>query len=95
MNRPAYFTFDPAKDALNRRHHHIGLDRVENGFDFASAFLTFDDREDYGELRELALGFIGEALYVLVFTMREDDTCHSISLRKAERKEVRIYVENI
>jgi uncharacterized DUF497 family protein len=53
-----------------------------------------DDREDYGELREQAIGFIGDRLHMLVFTEREDEDGQLIwviSLRKAEAPEKRTY----
>ena len=49
-----------------------------------------DDREDYGELRMIALGFIGNVLHVLVFTERGDNV-RVISLRKATKPEVKAY----
>jgi uncharacterized DUF497 family protein len=55
-------------------------------FDFGSAIYCIDSRKDYGELRTRALGFIGETLYALVFTMR-GRVLRVISLRKANRKE--------
>ena len=51
-----------------------------------------DDREDYGELREVAIGFIGVSLHYLIFT-RNDDVIRVISLRRAMNKEKRRYVE--
>lgn len=53
-----------------------------------------DDREHYGELREMALGFIGVRLHAMAFT-RRGDTVRIISLRKANRVEVRRYVDAI
>ena len=56
--------------------------------------MTIDDREDYGELRERATGFIGPVPHVLIFTERQDaagSVVWVISLRKAERKERRDY----
>lgn len=49
-----------------------------------------DDREDYGELRMKALGFIGVRLHVLIFTER-GDKIRVISLRKATKREVEAY----
>jgi len=53
-----------------------------------------DDRERYGELREMALGFIGVRLHAMAFT-RRGDTVRIISLRKANRVEMRRYVDAI
>lgn len=94
METPSHFTFDPVKNERNVRERGIAFSLVEAGFNFRSALVATDDRRNYGEVREVALGFIGERLHVLVFTMR-GDTCHVISLRKANSREVRHYVEAI
>ena len=61
-------------------------------FEWETATMRVDDREDYGELREVAKGFIGDVIHVLVFT-RRDDAIRVISLRKATKKERKQYVE--
>ncbi|MBY0430983.1 MAG: BrnT family toxin, partial [Rhodospirillales bacterium] len=83
--------FDPAKNAVNRAKH--GVDMTAAGwFEFDTALVWIDDREDYGEAREVAIGFIGDRLHVLVFTHR-DSALRVISLRKATKKEARHYAE--
>jgi len=85
------YTWDDAKDRANRAKHGIGLDQAER-LDWSTAVTEVDEREDYGELREVALGFIGVVMYSAVFTMRSDKT-HMISLRKASNPEERYYVD--
>jgi uncharacterized DUF497 family protein len=51
-----------------------------------------DDRYDYGEDRTQTLGLIGGRLHMLVFTMR-GDVLRAISLRKANRREAKLYDE--
>lgn len=94
MKTPRHFTSDPAKNARNVAER--GIDLVEGGkaFDFATAVVAVDDRRDYGEVREVASGFVGARLHILVFTMR-GASCHVISLRKANKREIRSYVRNI
>ncbi len=82
-------TFDPAKNARNIRERNLSFDRVAQ-FDFETAMLEIDDREDYGELRICAVGFLDGRLHSLVFTERGVDL-HVISLRKATRTEMRRY----
>jgi uncharacterized DUF497 family protein len=55
-------------------------------FDWDGALVWCDTRRDYNEERFIALGFIGERLHSLVFTVR-GDTVRIISLRKANRRE--------
>jgi uncharacterized protein len=51
-----------------------------------------DARRDYGEVREIGYTVIDDHLYCVVFTQR-GDSMHIISLRKANSREVRNYVE--
>jgi len=74
-----------AKNVANRHKHGIGFEAAKR-FDWVTADFQVDDREDYGELRECATGFIGDVLYVLIYTER-DDVTWIISLRKANNKE--------
>jgi uncharacterized DUF497 family protein len=86
------FTWDEAKRRRNIAERGIDFAEVER-FDLDNAYVFVDAREDYGELREVAFGFIGERLHVLVFTRRGADV-HVISLRKANRREVRRHDEH-
>lgn len=52
-----------------------------------------DDREDYGEIRIRALGFLDGRLYSLVFAQEGEDI-RAISLRKATRHEEEEYEES-
>jgi uncharacterized DUF497 family protein len=78
-------SFDSKKSERNLRLRGISFDRASE-FDFDSAAFDQDARKDYGEIRTLALGFIGETLHALVFTVR-DGAIRVISLRRANRKE--------
>ena len=73
------------------RNHRVDFSAVYQ-FNWDWALTDIDDREDYGELREQATGFIGAVPHVLIFTRRMDkdgDVIWVISLRKANRKERR------
>lgn len=83
--------FDPAKDRANAAKHGISLEAAEK-FDWDTALEREDDRFDYGEVRFVALGLIGDRLHVLVFTEgSHEDAVRAISLRPAEKHEVRFY----
>ncbi len=84
--------FDPKKDAINKRKHGISLARAEE-IDFDLATFMVDDREDYGELRLQAVGFLGARLYSLIFVDEGDDV-RAISLRKANTREEKCYEED-
>ena len=58
---------------------------------FAGATLTVeDDRQDYGEVRLITIGFLDDAMVELVWT-RRDDAHRIISMRRANERERRLY----
>jgi uncharacterized DUF497 family protein len=85
------YDWDEAKNAVNIRRHRIDFNEVER-FEWETALVRTDHREDYGELRETAIGFIGDVVHVLVFTER-GDAIRVISLRKATKRERMHYVQ--
>lgn len=74
----------------NQRNIEIrGIDfSIAVDFDFDNALEV--DQVVSGELRHFALGFIGNRLHALVYTMR-GETIRVISLRKANKREARLY----
>lgn len=83
------YDWDEAKRAGNLVKHGIDFAVVE-GFEWDSALVAPDARRDYGELRYSAFGLIEEHLFNLVFTPRAG-MVRVISLRRANRREVRYY----
>ena len=83
--------FDPAKDRINVRNHGMSLKRAED-FDLNAAAIELDVREDYGEERFQALGFLDGSLHSLTFTVR-GPLLRAISLRKANQREEASYEE--
>lgn len=82
--------FDPKKDAINQAKHAGVSLAAAAGFDIDTALVAYDDRAAPEEDRWVAVGFIGTVLHVLVFTEREG-RIRPISLRRAEKPEVRSY----
>lgn len=89
------FTWDPAKSDAN-----LG----ERGFDFEFATLIFDEptleqldnRQDYGELRIIALGIADGIPLTVVYTDRAEGTDvvrRIISARVSNRRERKAYRE--
>jgi uncharacterized protein len=85
--------FDPAKDTLNRARHGVSL-KLARELDWDGALVWIDDRVDYDELRMIALAPKTNILYYVAFIERGDRR-RIISLRRATRREVKHYVENI
>jgi uncharacterized protein len=86
-------TWDEAKRASNFAKHGLDFADVAH-FDFDTALLDIDDREDYGEVPETAIGWCGPRLCLLVFVRRGDDEIRVISFRKATKPEMRRYAES-
>lgn len=82
-------SYDPGKNEKNMAERGISFERAAE-FEWSGALIVEDTRQYYGEPRFQALGFIGKRLHVLVFTPRADQV-HVISLRKANRREVKRY----
>jgi len=82
-------SYDPDKNEKNIVERGISFERAAE-FEWSSALIVEDTRKDYGESRFQALGFIGKRLHALVFTPRAGQV-HVISLRKANRREVKRY----
>ncbi|MGB3423204.1 MAG: BrnT family toxin [Castellaniella sp.] len=83
--------FNPAKDEINRRKHHVSLS-LASKIDWSEVWFEVDVRYDYQEVREIGYALVGDRLYCVVYTQR-GETMHIISLRKANRREVKRYVD--
>ena len=83
--------YDPRKSAWNVRERGLSFEEASD-FGFESALLFEDTRRDYGEVRYVAIGFLGDRLHVLCFTELTDGI-RVISFRKANQREVRRYAE--
>lgn len=88
------FEWDENKNRINIRKH--GIDFADAADIFNHPVLTLaDDREDYGEERWVALGWIKAIVGVVVYVERDEDVIRIISARKATKSEVRRYEQNI
>lgn len=83
--------FDPAKDAANRAKHGVSLS-LASELDWEAALVWIDDRFAYGEARMIALAPQTSILYFVAFVNRGASR-RIISLRRANRREVKHYVE--
>jgi hypothetical protein len=82
-------SFDPAKNERNIANRGISFEVAEH-FEWDTAMIAEDLRKEYGEPRFQALGFIAGRLHAMVFTPRAGKI-QVISLRRANRREVRRY----
>ena len=81
------FDWDPEKATQNLEKHGVSFSEIYH-FDWATAIEAEDTRYDYGETRMQALGKINDRYHVLVYAIRKE-TIRVISLRKANRREIR------
>lgn len=85
-------SFDPAKDNSNLQKHGLSL-ALAVELDWDAAFVWIDDRQEYGEIRMIALAPKTGILYYVAFVDR-GTVRRVISLRRANRREVKHYVES-
>lgn len=82
-------SFDPTKNVLNIELRGLSFERVAD-FEFDTALFSQDHRQNYGEVRMRALGYLGQRVHALVFVETELGI-RVISFRKANQREVEIY----
>ncbi|GGC66839.1 hypothetical protein GCM10011504_51020 [Siccirubricoccus deserti] len=81
--------WDEEKRAANIAKHAVDFAAAED-FDWSVALVLADTRRNYGEVRLVAIGPVGDLLHVLVFTIRRTHL-RIISLRRASTKEAKQY----
>ena len=84
--------FDKAKDLINLGKHGLSL-ALAAEVDWEHALVWADKRRDYGEIRMIAIAPSTGILYYIAFVDR-GRTRRIISLRKANRREVKHYAES-
>ena len=85
--------FDPAKDSANHAKHGVSLALAEE-LDWDAALVWIDDRFENDEWRMIALAPKTGILYYVAFVDR-GEVRRIISLRQANRREVKHYVQSI
>ena len=83
------YEWSEQKKEANFEKHGVDLNEIEN-FEWDSVIETIDDRKNYGEQRWVAVGIICGRIYVLIYTMRNNNI-RVISLRKANTRERNYY----
>ena len=86
------FEWDEKKNSGNVRKHGISFEQAARIFD--GPVLTWtDDREDYGEVRQVSIGKLGGIAIVAVVHTDRRGVTRIISARAASRAERRFYEE--
>lgn len=90
MDQEPEFEWDEAKARINLEKHKVSF--LTASAIFLNARLErIDDREDYGEVRWIALGRVEDAVYRVVYSWRDENLIRLISAQKASKDERRIY----
>ena len=88
------FEWDDSKNAFNIKKH--GVDFRDAIDIFNHPMLTaIDERFVYGEERCIAIGLMRQMIGVVVYKERGEGVVRIISARKATKREVRLYEQNI
>ncbi len=88
------FDWDSAKNESNLKKHGISFDEAKHIFD-GPTLTRVDDRQDYGENRDISLGRLSpDAVLVVVHTER-GGKIRLISARKANRREGKVYYDHL
>jgi uncharacterized DUF497 family protein len=81
------YEWDSAKDAENRRKHGFGLEDGIPVLEDWRSVSRIDDRFDYGEERDMTIGWFHREFLFVVSTIIHDDLTRIISVRKAVQHE--------
>ena len=84
------FEWDDDKAAANVVKHGVTFLRAAEVF-AGEIVERIDDREDYGELRLIALGRVGFDVFRVTYTWRNETTIRIISAQRAGKHEQSIY----
>ena len=88
------YEWDEAKNRSNFAKH--GLDFADAEQVFSGPCVTFvDDRFNYGEKRFITLGLLASRVVVIAHTPRSGSVTRIISMRKANRREQKIYQKRL
>lgn len=85
--------FDPIKDIANQDKHGVPPAMAAE-LDWEAALVWVDGRIEYGEVRMIVLAPLTDTLFYVAFVDR-GMARRIISLRRANRREVKHYVQNI
>jgi uncharacterized DUF497 family protein len=90
MNDDLIFEWDEEKAEANIAKH--GVSFLTASEVFANEIVErADDREDYGEIRFIALGRFELDIYRVIYTLRGENLIRIISAQKAAKHEREIY----
>ncbi|MFZ2393789.1 MAG: BrnT family toxin [Rhodoferax sp.] len=84
------FEWDEVKSEACAKARRFNFDHAARAFYDLNRIVEVDTRRDYGETRYRLTGKIGDRLYVVVYTPRQN-IARIISARKANQREIKRY----
>ena len=88
------YEWDESKNQSNLGKHGLSFEDAELVFEGPCVSFV-DDRSDYGEERLITLGLLSARVVLIAHALRSDDVTRIISMRKANRREQKIYQERL
>jgi uncharacterized protein len=88
------FEWDDVKNCANVAKHGVSFQSARRKFD-GPVLTVRDDREDYGEVREISIGGIDDIAVLTVVHTNRQGKVRIISARPASERERRRYEEAI
>lgn len=90
------FIWDIHKAEINQKKHHLSFELAARIFNDPCLYVEYDANHSDNEDRQIYIGMCADILTVLTVAATErGEYTRIISARKATKKEVRIYEENI
>ena len=86
--------WDPAKNEANLNKHGISFDEARHIFD-GPVLTRVDDRQDYGEHRDISLGALSRHAVLVVIHTERGERIRLISARKVNRRERKVYHDHL
>ena len=93
-SEPLQFEWDADKARSNVIKHRVTFFTATAIFEH-EVMDWVDDREDYGEIRMIAIGRVDFEIFEIVYTMRGMNTVRIISARKASKRDRERYYRQI
>jgi uncharacterized protein len=84
------YEWDPDKNRTNIAKHRVSFETASGIFD-GPVLAVDDNREDYGEVREISIGMVGIATFLTVTHTDRHGVCRIISARVATSTERKRY----
>ena len=88
------FEWDEEKNRIKIRKHGIDFTDAIDVFNHP-VLVAFDGREDYGEERWIALGWMRARLAVVIYVERQGPIVRIVSARKTTQHEAKRYEQSV